>query len=221
MRASTTPLEQDTPPHLSQLLLEWQSPATSRCGRRCPWGTLFSTELATGTFMIVNGLSELAPLAGPKEPLCGSHWRRGYHGWHGLRGNEPRRVPGQEHDRGPQRQPAGAQTRLVSACSWISCILEPLHLNGGSSPPEKIQFRANSTGCEEHHMLCRSHSRLSTMGRHRTQWAPCLARWPGCRPTGRCASCARLQRASPSSCQSPFRHAHLFSLLLIMQAVPQ
>ncbi len=59
----------------------------------------------------------------------------------------------------------------------------------------------------KHCMLCRCLSQRSTMGRRRTQWAPCRARWPGCRPTGRCVSCVRLPRASPSSCQSPFRHA--------------
>jgi hypothetical protein len=52
---------------------------------------------------------------------------------------------------------------------------------------------------------CRCRCPLSTMARTRTLWARCPARWHACRPTARCASCVRWQRASPSSCLHPFR----------------
>ena len=53
------------------------------------------------------------PWEGPaeaQEPLHCSHRRRRHHRRHGLRGHEPRRLPGQKHDRRAQRQPAGAQS---------------------------------------------------------------------------------------------------------------
>lgn len=53
----------------------------------------------------------------------------------------------------------------------------------------------------------RCRCRRSTTGRTRTRWGRYQAPWRGCRPTGLCASCVRLPRASPSSCPSPSRSA--------------
>lgn len=66
--------------------------------------------------------------AGSQESLRGSDWRRGHHRRHGLRGYEPCRFPGQEHDRRPERQPAGAlplALALLKRCETNSFLNAP------------------------------------------------------------------------------------------------
>ena len=61
---------------------------------------------------------------GQKEPRRVRHRRWCNHGRHGVRGDEPRGVPGQEHDCHSERQPAGAALQARRACALcLACFV--------------------------------------------------------------------------------------------------